>query len=88
MNRLPKELRKRICFRPTNKSLDLECATFLQKNLKEKKQLNDWINHACQFYYDYEFRKRGFIQRLIREHFDFCKHILRRVGRIIKNNNY
>ena len=80
-------LRKPITFRPTNKSMESECMTFLQYNLLATHGQNDWINKACQFYYDYEQHKDFFLMRIFKGEYGKCRDILRKVGRILKKAN-
>jgi len=80
-------LRKPITFRPTNKSMESECMTFMQYNLLATQNQNDWINRACQFYYDYEQNRKGFLHRLFKNNYEECKFYLRQIGRILKKAN-
>ena len=43
-------------------------------------------SRALEFYYDYNFNKKGFFIRLIEIHFQDIKHLLRKIGRIKEKN--
>lgn len=83
MAELPDSLKKTIGFRPTIPTIDPACITFLQ-NAGEQNLRSEWISRACQMLYDYEHNKGGFIIRIMQNHYDYCKHILRKLGRIKK----
>ena len=58
------------------------------KWLEEKKFYGEKSNvtsKALEFYYDYLFYRKGFFIRLIQEHFEEIKHLLRKIGRARKN---
>ncbi|MCF7861166.1 hypothetical protein K9M79_02885 [Candidatus Woesearchaeota archaeon] len=80
MDNLDRELKRTLGFKPNLEYLDPEGITFLQ-HLGEYGQRSEWISKACQFYYDYEKRRKGFFIRLIDNHFEAIKHILRIIGR-------
>lgn len=62
-----------------------ELITYL-KLIKTKQERSDWIRSAIAFRYEYDFYKKGFLTRLIQEHFSLCKHLLRQVGAALKLN--
>jgi len=54
------------------------------KWLEEKKFYGEKSNvtsRALEFYYDYLFYRKGFFIRLIQEHFQEIRHLLRKIGR-------
>ena len=75
-----------ISFRPKREVLDSSCATTLFMAGKYKLR-GQFINEAIQFYYDYKYNRRFFIINLIQNHYEFCKHALRKIGRSIKKAN-
>jgi len=74
------EWKKTIGFRPTEGVLDPEGVTFL-RSAAEQGLRSEWISRACQMLYDYEHYKKGFLIRMMTNHFEFCKHALRKIGR-------
>lgn len=54
--------------------------------LKQNKIASSWMARAFKFAYDYEHYKKGFFIRLIEEHFEEIKDLLRKIGRIRKEN--
>ena len=80
MDELDRELKKTIGFKPNLDYIDPESITFIQ-HLGETRGRSEWITKACNFYYNHEHYKAGFLITLIQENFELCKHILRKIGR-------
>lgn len=83
MDEIDRDLKKNIGFKPNYDFIEPESITYLQ-HLGEYRQRSEWMSKACQFYYEYEHYKKGWFVRLIENNFEFCKHLLRVVGRARK----
>ncbi|MHA1737875.1 MAG: hypothetical protein ACTSWD_04760 [Candidatus Heimdallarchaeota archaeon] len=62
-----------------------EVAEWLEK-MKAFRQKGNVTSKALEFYHDYHFYRKGFFIRLIELHFEEIKHLLRKIGRIRKEN--
>jgi len=83
MDELDRILKKALAFKPNTEYLSPESITYLH-SLREHREMSMWISKACEFLYDYEHRKKGFLVRLMQSNFYLCKHILRQIGRSMK----
>ena len=83
MDEMDRILKKSLGFKPNTNFMSPESITYLH-NLKENREMSKWISQACEMMHDYEHYKKGFLLRMIEHNFSLCKHILRQVGRSMK----
>jgi len=83
MDELDRQLKKTLAFKPNTFVMDPESITFIQQ-LGFHGNRSEWVSRACQFMYEYEHYKKGFLLRMIQENFSLSKHILRQLGRSMK----
>lgn len=83
MDEIDRSIKKTLGFRPSTNYISPECITSLH-NMKDHRELSKFASQACQFLYDYEFYRKGFLIRIIESNFSLCKHILRNIGRSLK----
>ena len=86
MDEMDRYLKKTIGFKPNMDYLSPKSVTYL-KDLGEYRERSIWISKACEFMYDYEHHKRGFVIRMIQSDFKLCKELLRIIGRAMKNSS-
>jgi hypothetical protein len=60
--------------------IDSSLADWLEKK-KVFREKGNVTKQALEFYYDYNFNRKGFLIRLIDLHFQETKHLLRKIGR-------
>lgn len=65
-------------------NLEPEIYEWLETFKYSKKKCNI-VSLAITFYHEYIFYKKGFLLRMIQNNFEMCKYLLRKLGRILKN---
>ena len=86
MDEMDRYLKKSMGFKPNTNHLSPESITFL-KSLGERGERSKWISQACEFLYDYEHHRKGLLIRMIQANFEQTKHLLRIIGRAIKDSD-
>ena len=84
MDEMDRYLKKTIGFKPNMDYLSPKSVTYL-KDLGEYRERSKWISQACEFLYDYEHHRKGLLIRMIQANFEQTKHLLRIIGRAIKD---
>jgi len=59
--------------------VDSEVAAWLKEERQSRNKSNV-TSKALEFYHDYLFTRRGFFIRLVQNHFEEIKHVLRKIG--------
>lgn len=67
------------------KGLDPEIINYLEW-ARQNGERQIFLKRAIKFTYEYDHYTKGFLIRIIQEHFVACKHFLRQIGRAKKED--